>query len=138
MAEKKYDLKYEEIPQTADLKIIAYGKSLVELFINAGEGMYQIAGAAMGSFENDKKSILIKGNDFEILLVSYLEELLYLADHGLITFEPELNISHTKLMGTLPLYSLKSMNKEIKAVTYHDLDIQNVSGIFQTKIVFDV
>jgi len=130
--------EYKEIGHTADLQIIAYGKTLEELFLNAGKGMYYVAGAVLGKAKNKSRPILINENDPETLLISYLEKLLILVDRHLMTRSPRINISFTELSGEIPLYSLLEIKNEIKAVTYHEMEIVKVKGIYQTKITFDV
>jgi len=130
--------EFEEIAHTADLQIIAYGTTLEELFTNAGKGMYQVIGALPGGASIKSTSISFKENDLESLLIAYLQELLYLADHGSMALEPRLNISLTELSGIIPLYSILSIKTEIKAVTYHEMEIYEVKGVFRTKITFDV
>jgi SHS2 domain-containing protein len=130
--------EFEEIAHTADLQIIAYGTTLEELFTNAGKGMYQVIGALPGGVSKKSASISFKENDHESLLIAYLQELLFLADHGSMALEPRLNISLTELSGIIPLYSLLSINTEIKAVTYHEMEIFKEKGVFRTKITFDV
>jgi SHS2 domain-containing protein len=130
--------EFEEIDHTADLQIIAYGKTLEELFTNAGKGMYQVISARPGGAEEKSRSVILKENDPETLLVAYLEELLFLADHGLMTLNPRLNISLTELNGDIPLYSILDIKTEIKAVTYHEMEIVEEDEVYRTKITFDV
>lgn len=130
--------EFEEIAHTADLQIIAFGKTLEELFTNAGKGMYHMISAEQGNAKHKSRSISLKENDLESLLVAYLQELLFLADHGLMTIIPRLNISLPELKGEIPLYSVLSIKTEIKAVTYHEMEIVKEEGIYRTKITFDV
>jgi len=130
--------EFEEIAHTADLQIIAFGTTLEELFTNAGKGMYHVIGALPGARNKKNASIVLKENDLESLLIAYLQELLFLADHGSMALEPRLNISLTELSGTIALYSILSIKTEIKAVTYHEMEIHEKKGVFQTKITFDV
>ena len=129
---------YEEIPHTADLQIIAYGKSMKELFIHAAEGMFTAIGATGDDYNNEFKTIELKANDLETLLVDFLEELLFLTEAGWLGKVNELNISPSNLSGKIQLFGLKEKIKEIKAVTYHDMNIFQKNGVFQTKITFDV
>ncbi|MBM3137958.1 MAG: archease [Chloroflexi bacterium] len=130
--------EFEEVAHTADLQIIAYGNSLEELFSNAVKGMYHVIGAVPGEAKNENVAIELKENDLESLLIGFLDELLFLADKGLATNNPKLNISLTELSGDIPLYSLLSIKTEIKAVTYHEMEILKDNEIFQTTITFDV
>jgi SHS2 domain-containing protein len=130
--------EFEEIAHTADLQIIAYGKTLEELFVNAGKAMYQVTGAEPGSYKNKARSVSLNESDHETLLIAYLEELVFLTDQRLMAVAPELNISLTELSGVIPLYSLKKMKTEIKAVTYHEMEIKEKDGMYRTKITFDI
>ena len=130
--------EYEEIPHTADLQIIAYGKSVEDLFINAAKGMFNAAGAVGDNLSCEIRRIELKANDLETLLVSFLEELLFLSEAGWLSEVQELNIFQTNLSGEIHYFKIKAINKEIKAVTYHDMNISQEDGVFQTKITFDV
>ena len=130
--------EFEEIAHTADLQIIVYGKTLEELFTNAGKGMYHVISAIPGDAQEKGRSVTFKENDSESLLIAYLEELLFLADHCLMTLIPRLNISLTELSGEIPLYSIINIRTEIKAVTYHEMEIVEEEGVYRTKITFDV
>lgn len=129
---------YEEIPHIADLQIIAYGKTMKDLFIHAAEGMFTVIGATGDDCIRESKIIELKADDIETLLVGFLEELLFFLEAGWLGKVKELNISRFKLSGNIQLLRLKTKNKEIKAVTYHDMKIFQEKGVFQTKITFDV
>lgn len=130
--------EYEEIPHTADLQIIAYGKSMEELFIHAAKGMFFAIGATGDDYIKEFKKIELKANDLETLLIDFLEELLFLTEAGWLGKVNELKISQFKLSGKIHLCKLGTKIKEIKAVTYHDMNIFQKNGFFQTKITFDV
>ena len=130
--------EYEEIPHTADLQIIAYGNSMEDLFINAAKGMYNAAGAVRESLSKGLRRIELKANDLETLLVSFLEELLFSTEEGWLGDVQELNISQANLSGKIHFFKLKAIKKEIKAVTYHEMNISQKNGVFQTKVTFDV
>ncbi len=129
---------FEELAHTADLQILVYGKTLEELFKNAGKGMYAVSGAEPGRALNVTRPVSLKESDRETLLISYLEELILLADQRMIVVGPDLNISLTELSGDIPLYSLKKMKIEIKAVTYYEMEIIQKEGVYSTKITFDI
>lgn len=129
---------YEEIPHIADLQIIAYGKTIKDLFIHAAEGMFAVIGATGDDCTREFKIIDLKANDIETLLVGFLEELLLFSEAGWLGMVKEMNISRFKLSGKIQLLRLKAKNKEIKAVTYHEMNIYQENGVFQTKITFDV
>lgn len=138
MGRERVDLKFLEISHTGDLQIIAYGRTLEELFGNAGLGLYDLAGAQAGRQPMGEKVFTLERDDLESLLVAYLQELLYLIDYQLITCVTSLRISENLLTADLALFSLREIQTEIKAVTYHEMEIVKKSGIYQTLITFDI
>ena len=71
---------YEYLEHTADLKVLARGKTLEEAFISAAKGGFDFM------YDTDKvkhaveKKISIKSKRIESLLYDFLEELLFLLD----------------------------------------------------------
>ncbi len=138
MDSAKPNLKFVEVNHTADIQIIVYGRSLEELFLHAGEGLYHIIGAQASRQLCEQKKIELIEDDLETLLVVYLEELLFLADQKLMVVNPKLGINNTTLSGELPLAILEKMSIEVKAVTYHEMKVSYRGGTYQTKITFDI
>lgn len=143
---------FELIDHTADLQIRVYGKTPEELFRNALYGMFQaikpdIAGCELKDDRiicNDlprHHEIKIESPDRDALLIDFLSQALYLSDvhneayldvtiHGLSDTMIDATIHGAPIMGFA--------NVEIKAVTYHDVHIQEKDGLWQTDIVFDI
>ena len=74
------------------------------------------------------------------MLVSWLEELLYpleVEDAVVVDFQVEV-LDKAQLKATIELKKIASIKKEIKAVTFNELDIRAVETGFETIIVFDV
>lgn len=85
-------------------------------------------------------TLTLKAADLETLLVSFLEEILYYVETGRestdeIIFE---TIDTYSLNAVLTCRPVLDLAKEIKAVTYHGLEIHQSEGGFETVIVFDV
>lgn len=143
---------FELIPHTADIKIKVYGKTLEELFKQALIGMFQVVGPKIKECKkiNDRiicevlpeqRVVEIASIDKEALLVDFLSEAVSLSD---INDEAYLDVTINKLSDTslqATLHGVKVQGfdvVEIKAVTYHELDIQCIDGTWQTYIVFDI
>jgi len=145
-------IDFEVLPHTADIKIRVYGKSKQELFRNALIGMFQaIHPIAPGcAIENDRvvcvelperHDIEVKASDTESLLVDFLSEALYLSDvynqAYLDTIIHECTDTHIK--ATLCGVHVTGFEVvEIKAVTYHELEIKYENGVWQADLVFDI
>jgi SHS2 domain-containing protein len=77
--------------------------------------------------------------DPEGLLVAFLSEILYFGEHENLGFDSiDVEIDDNQLQGVLSGSGIASRKKEIKAVTYHNLQIIHEDGRFQVEIVFDV
>jgi SHS2 domain-containing protein len=134
--------KYELFDHTADIFIKAYGKTLSEAFENAAVGMFDII--------TDKSKIGIVGEyiinleapDLEQLLVDWLSELLFLnSAKNLVfgSFKVVIDENHlsAQVFGEEYDISKHKMGIEIKAVTYHMLEVNDTEP-FYVKILFDI
>ena len=135
---------YELIDHTADIGIKVYGKDIAELFKNAAFAMFDII-ADLSSLKNSVTVDIKKdAPNSEELLVAWLDELLYnFYTKGLIFSQFEivdLNDSHitAKAFGRHIGENRSRLKTEIKAVTYHELKIENKNNIWQTQLIFDV
>ncbi len=129
---------FEEIPHKADVAIIAYGHSLKELFSHAALGLYHILGSAGESLGWVEDVIVLQAPDIETLLVSFLTELLFLAEKGIKAEIYELEINDKALRAKIYKRSDQRFSNFIKAVTFNEMKVLKKDGIFQTRIVFDL
>jgi len=133
--------EYKILEHKADLKIQVFGRTKEELFKNALSGM---ASALRAEPENEKakaKRITIKSVDLPALLVDFLSEALYLIQvHKEIYSEVRfIEFSDNELTAELSGQKVERFGEDIKAVTYHDLDIcENKKGIWKATILFDI
>lgn len=136
--------RYEVIPHTADIGIRAYGKDLRELFKNTAYGMFDIIADLDGLTGSVTQSIEVKASNKEELLVAWLGELLYnFYTKQIIFFDfdiEELNETHlkAKASGRHIGENRNRLKTEIKAVTYHELKIEEKQGNFSATVIFDV
>lgn len=136
--------RYEEIPHTADIGLKAYGRSQGELFQNAAYGMFDI----IADLDELKKSVSVdielRAGSREELLVAWLDELLYnFYTKGIIFCEFEIiDMGRDRLkaraLGRHVGSNRSRLKTEIKAVTFHDLEIKEKDGVFSVEIIFDV
>jgi len=133
--------KYEILEHKADLKIRAFGKTKEELFLNMLEGMAESQKPEIKSKKRIKREIKIKSTDLLTLLVDFLGEALYLSQvNNEAYFEVEFKkFSETKLEGKLIGQQVERFGEDIKAVTYHGLEVkQNETGLWQATVLFDI
>ena len=139
--------KYEILEHPAELRLRIYGKTPEQLFSNAAEAMAQILSQEAAKFEikNQKSKIKIdvKSIDINSLLVDFLSEILaksQIDKSVYLVSNVNCQISDVKaeLKATLIGYPIDHFDEDIKAVTYQDLNIQKIDGIWQTILVFDI
>ena len=134
--------KFETLNHTADVGIIAYGKTSGELFKNAALGMFSLIIPLEKVNEKISISVSIDAHDTEELLITFLNELLYYYSTKKVLFKrfDVLKISETHLDANISGEQLAGHEilHDIKAATYHNLKIEKTKNGFQTKIIFDV
>jgi SHS2 domain-containing protein len=131
----------EIVEHTADWSLRVRGADLGELFTNAAKGMAMLMVEDPEALGDDvARSLDLEAYDAESLLVDWLNELAYLAEmDGIVFNEIEVNeISETRLMATVRGGEALVLDKHIKAVTFHNLAIQETASGLEVTIVFDV
>jgi SHS2 domain-containing protein len=133
---------FEEVSHTADLEIRVWGEDLSSLFRAAAEGMFHLSGIedSEEGFSAVKETISLEAMDNEGLLILFLEELLYRLTEDYMLFSVDkISVNNesslkAKLRGT----QIRSYQRDIKAVTYHRLNIQETENGYEVNIVFDI
>jgi SHS2 domain-containing protein len=131
---------FSEVEHTADWAIRVRGTTLPELFVNAASGMYSLVADLSSVRPTVEHVIEVNGIDAEALLVNWLNELVYHTEMDgdvfcafhLESFEP------THLRARARAGRGIKLKKQIKAVTFHNLQIVSGEGGYQVTIVFDV
>ena len=148
---KKMNIKpFEILEHTGDVKIRVFGKTKEEWFLNAMGGMNEIL-KATGNREQGivRRNIKIQSTDINALLVDFLSEINYLRQVNMEMYDKarftRFSDTHSTGSGQAELeaeiegWEVEEFGEDIKAVTFHDLDIQkDKEGICTTNIIFDV
>jgi SHS2 domain-containing protein len=134
--------RYELIEHTADVGVKAYGKSLSEAFEHAAEGMFDIITDKSTIESLGEYKIMLEAPDLEQLLVDWLSQLLFL--HSAYTlvfgkFKVTITGNHLSARVLGEKYDTKKhrMGVEIKAVTYHILQVHEKDPLF-VQVLFDI
>ena len=135
---------YEIIDHTADVAIKAYGKNISEAFENAAKGMFDIITDNSEIESIGQYDITLEAPDLEQLLVDWLSELLFLNTSQNLVFgffkveiDDKKNRLTARVFGDKYNISKHKMGVEIKAVTYHMLEVRNKSP-YHVQVLFDI
>jgi SHS2 domain-containing protein len=136
--------KFDVVEHTADTGIIAYGADMQEAFANAAYGMFSLMADLRQVREETSRYIEAEAGDRESLVVSWLNELLYLFDVERIVFKrfDILELTDTRLKadayGEKASASRHGLRGGVKAATYHMLKVTDDRGRWSIRVIFDV
>jgi len=130
---------FEELSHTADWAMRVWAGSLPALFAEAARGMNTLSGAKPVPGSRVSRTFETQAPDVESLLVAFLSELVWSVEQENLVFDAfQVILKGSKLKVKMSGAPLLSLNKAIKAVTYHNLQIIKTDDGFQVEIVFDV
>jgi len=135
---------YELFDHTADIGIRVRGNRLADLVVPAGEGLYAVIGDIVTGERREEMSIDLTGDTPETLLRDYLAELLILfeQDHRIVS---DVRVSRFDRDGLAVRAATEgvdlarsTLEREVKAITYHALEIREVAGGFEGTVIVDI
>ncbi len=140
--------QYEYLEHTADIKFLAYGKTLEEVFENSALAMFNVMIDTEKVSGETRREIFLKSPDLESLLVDWLSELLYIFEVDEVVFrkfrvekvmekEGEYSIT-AQALGEKFYPESHPFETEIKAVTYNQLEISKTADGWKAQIVVDI
>jgi protein archease len=134
---------FQELPHTADWAVRVWAADLAGLLTAAAEGMNSLAGLSLAGAPRIQRIFEIESPDAESLLVTFLSELVYWAEHDNLGFdrfgmETAQHTGSYSLRAKMEGAQIVEIAKPIKAVTYHNLDIHATDDGLEAEVVFDV
>jgi SHS2 domain-containing protein len=132
---------YVEVDHIADLAIRVWGKDFKTIFTRAAEGLYAVMRIKFdATSQNDREFILEKHTqDPENLLVDFLNELLYLGENDHIYLDSIHFVEKRDVVVVKArTHRIQTIEREVKAVTYHELEIAESDQGLETTITFDI
>ena len=132
---------------TADLGVEAKGKSLEEAFKEGAKGLYNIMVDIDKVDKREAVEFEVEGESLEELLYNFLNELLFYTDVDNLVFSDfdikiERDDDNYKLRCTA--YGEKidkekhNIKEEVKAVTYHKMEIKQEDGGWKIRYIVDL
>ncbi|KPJ78815.1 MAG: hypothetical protein AMJ54_01655 [Deltaproteobacteria bacterium SG8_13] len=135
---------YEIIDHTADIGLHVYGADAAELFSNAASALTDVITDHRGVVAAESLNLSVTGLDWPDLMVNWLRELLYLwSGKDLLVASVEIEqVSEQKIVAVASVEPFRSerhrIHNEIKAVTYHQIDVSESLTGWEAKIILDV
>ena len=142
--------RWRTIEHTADLAIEIEAPSLEALFVMAGHGEAGVlCGQEAGPSDDSAgtnvvwRELTLKAPDRESLLVEWLRELLHVqsSEERLFVDAEISDLTDTALLaraGFSDATQARSVERELKGVTYHALKVEERGGEWYARVVFDV
>jgi SHS2 domain-containing protein len=135
---------YEILEHTADLRIRVRAGDLKELFSRTAQAMFSLIAEKKTRLTVPRRQVRIrlKAATLDELFIAWLNELLSLAYSRKLIFD-DLHINRLSEHALDASVAGRSsgdfiINKEIKAATYHQLQISRDRSGWKTEVVFDV
>jgi SHS2 domain-containing protein len=130
---------FKELDHTADWELHIWAPDLCTLLQTSAQGMYALAETKLTKGPAEVRRFEIRFEDPETLLVDFLTELIYFGEGQGIAFNHFiLKLNHKSLKVHANGAAIESQTKEIKAVTYHGMQILETSRGLEVHIIFDV
>lgn len=139
--------KFEFFDVTADVGLRAYGKTLEEAFQNAALAMFEVMTDTSKIKPSICKNIKIESEDPFALLYDWLDELIFLHDAEYLIFSQfQIRITqknqqnyllHGSACGEIYDHDKHESREDVKAVTYHLMDIKEEKKGFIVQVILD-
>src|SRR4030043_504116 len=136
--------RFKVLDHTADIGLVVYGEDLRSLFENAGEAFFHLITDLKKVRRRVERRIHIEGESLDRLMVDWLSELLYLHDVENLLFkgfEVE-SVGEGGLKAIVrggPFQEgIHVIKTEVKAVTYHRIEVRQKNGHWRAQIIFDL
>ena len=134
---------FELIGHTADIAVAAKGDTLDTAFAAIADGMAAAQCEEVPS-GGDRFSVSVEAGSIEALLFDYLDELIYQRDvRNVLPVDNEVDIELEDggyhLMGTARGVALEQISaREVKAVTYSEMEVEKQEDGWRVYVVLDV
>lgn len=136
--------RFEILDHTADIGIIVHGENLKALFENAGEAFFHLITDLRKVRRRTEKRINLGGESLDRLMVDWLSELLYLHDVENLLFKgfKVESVGEDGLRAIVKGEPFQEgvhvIKTEVKAVTYHQIEVRQDNGRWRAQVIFDL
>lgn len=133
--------QFEEIEHTADLALRVWGRDLSELLGHAAQGLFHLMRCKPAEDATPiTRRISVQAPDQEILLVEWLNELLYASESNRECYDQFhlLRVEPQAVEAEISGYQQIASGRNIKAATYSNLHIAETAEGYEVVLTFDV
>jgi SHS2 domain-containing protein len=133
---------FEILEHTADVGILARGDTVEEVFEQATLGLTDILGISQPG-RGGPVVVEVAGDDLGSLLVDWLSEVLWLHDSrdAFVTNVEVLSVKDGRAVGAVTLVPRRGADvtgTQVKAITYHQLAVEEVPDGWTARVFVDV
>jgi SHS2 domain-containing protein len=135
---------YRLLEHTADMGIEAVAESREELFAQAAYGLMEVVFGNQGGAAREERVVTVEGGDPEELLVNWLNEVLFLLEgKGFLPVDFEVEEVGWQVVrarvGGEPFDPRRHLvEREVKAVTYHQIKVEKTNGGWLARVYVDL
>lgn len=136
-------MRYKVLPHTADVRLRVYGKDLEDLFQNAVLGLAFILtedAERLAKRVRGFRKIKTYAPDEGVLLVNFLNDVLTFShtDKKVYPRAKILRISSNLLEAHIFGVSVSNFQKDVKAISYHEVGVSRKRGSLEATIILDI
>jgi SHS2 domain-containing protein len=136
--------RFEILNHTADIGIIVHGANLKTLFENAGEAFFHLITDLRKVRRRIERRVNLEGESLDRLMVDWLSELLYLHDVENLLFKGfKVDAAgedglKARMKGEPFQEGVHVIKTEVKAVTYHQIEVRHENGRWRAQVILDL
>jgi protein archease len=136
--------RFELVDHTGDLGVRVFGESLSQLFELAAHALTFILTEPETIRLKETRKFQLEAKTDEELLITWLNELVYLFDTKGLLFKTYdvLSVHDHRLealaQGESYVEDRHPIKTTVKAATYHQLKIENRQGVWTAQVIFDL
>jgi len=136
--------RFELVDHTGDLGVRVFGESLSQLFEQAAHALTFILTEPETIRLKETRRIQLEAKTHEELLITWLNELVYLFETKGLLFKTydvlSVHAHHLEALAQGESYveGRHPIKTTVKAATYHQLKIENHQGVWTAQVIFDL
>jgi len=137
-------MPYQTIDHTADIGIAVQADNVETLFTEASRALSELIFGRRAFAATDTVTMVVTGSDWPDLMINWLRELLFLWNGETLIIGP----AEIRQIAPFSLEAAVQVDKtpcdphdilsDVKAVTYHAIEVEQKDVGWQARIIFDI